>query len=59
MKNDQMLLAWAASILQKAQGQEAYCTITFHLKDGEIVRAERNDSYIAPKAGATLSRTGG
>lgn len=56
---DAQLLAWAASKIRKAQDDGAHCTIVVHIKEGLIIKAERNESHLPPSPGTLLKRTGG
>lgn len=58
-EEDAQLLAWAAGKIRKAQDDQAYCTIVIHIKEGQIVKADRNESHIPPSPGTLLKRTGG
>jgi len=58
-EEDAQLLAWAANKIRKAQDDEAFCTIVIHIKEGQIIKAERNESHIPPGPGTLLKRTGG
>ncbi len=53
------LLAWAGKKIQQAQEDKAYCTVTVHMKDGQIFKIERNDSFVPPSAGTLYKQTGG
>lgn len=54
-RNDEELLAWARSMVERAQKEKVFGTVTIHLEDGVIVRAktERNDK--PPGVHATLT----
>ncbi len=51
-------LAWAGRKIAKAQQDGAYCTIVVHVKGGEIIKAERNESFVPPSPGARVRETG-
>lgn len=55
---DSRLLAWAANKIRKAQEDGAYGTVVVHLKDGLIIKAERNDSFVPPSPGVLLKDAG-
>lgn len=58
MSKDIQLLAWAGAHVEKAQKQKAYCKITVHIIDGEIIRIERNDTFKPPEAGMQTQVSG-
>lgn len=58
-RNEEQLLKWVSDITRKAQADKAYCTLTFHMRDGQLFKAERSDSFIPPSAGALVKNTGG
>lgn len=51
-------LVWAGNKIRKAQEDGAYCTIVVHIKAGEIIKAERNESFVPPSPGARVRDTG-
>lgn len=51
-------LAWAGNKIRQAQEDGAYCTIVVHVKAGEIIKAERNESFVPPSPGARVRETG-
>lgn len=52
-------LIWAGSMIRQAQDDSAYCTIVVHIKAGEIIKAERNESFVPPSPGTRVKDTGG
>ena len=56
--NAAQLLAWAGNKIRKAQEDNAYATVTVHLKNGEIYKVDRCDSFVPPSAGALVKQTG-
>jgi len=56
--NSQQLLAWAAQIIQEAQGAGMYGEVTVQIKAGEIVHVEKKEHYKPPKAGMLAKESG-
>jgi hypothetical protein len=57
-QEDALSLAWAAQKIRKAQDDKAYCTIVVHIKEGQIIKAERNESFIPPSPGVLFKQSG-
>jgi len=56
--NSQQLLAWAAQIIQEAQGAGMYGEVTVRLEAGKIVHVDKRESYKPPKAGMLAKESG-